>query len=99
VFPSAEIREFCVPTIVVEIMPKAELLDPAGKAVAGALGRLGKSEFSAVRIGKRFELTVDGEVTDALLTEAKALADDMLSNSVIEDVVRVYAADGAGATG
>jgi phosphoribosylformylglycinamidine synthase PurS subunit len=81
-----------VPTIVVEIMPKAELLDPAGKAVAGALGRLGKNEFSAVRIGKRFELTVDGEITDALLTEAKALADDMLSNSVIEDVVRVYAA-------
>ena len=81
-----------MPTIVVEIMPKAELLDPAGKAVAGALGRLGKNEFSAVRIGKRFELTVEGEVTDALLTEAKALADDMLSNSVIEDVVRVYAA-------
>jgi phosphoribosylformylglycinamidine synthase len=84
-----------VPTIVVEIMPKAELLDPAGKAVAGALARLGKTEFSSVRIGKRFELTVDGEVTDALLTEAQALADDMLSNSVIEDVVRVYVAEAA----
>ena len=78
-----------MPTIVVEVMPKAELLDPAGKAVAGALTRLGKSEFSAVRIGKRFELTVDGEVTDAVLAEARALADDMLSNSVIEDVVSV----------
>ncbi len=76
-----------VPTIVVEVMPKAELLDPAGKAVAGALNRLGKSEFTAVRIGKRFELTVDGEVTDAVLAEARALADDMLSNTVIEDVV------------
>jgi phosphoribosylformylglycinamidine synthase PurS subunit len=79
-----------VPTIVVEVMPKAELLDPAGKAVAGALTRLGKSEFSAVRIGKRFELTVDGEVTEAILAEAQQLADGMLSNSVIEDVVRVY---------
>lgn len=78
-----------MPTIVVEVMPKAELLDPAGKAVAGALTRLGKSEFSAVRIGKRFELTVEGEVTDAVLAEARALADDMLSNSVIEDVVSV----------
>jgi phosphoribosylformylglycinamidine synthase PurS subunit len=78
-----------VPTIVVEVMPKAELLDPAGKAVAGALTRLGKSEFTAVRIGKRFELTVDGEVTDAVLAEARALADDMLSNAVIEDVVSV----------
>jgi phosphoribosylformylglycinamidine synthase len=84
-----------MPTIVVEIMPKAELLDPAGKAVAGALHRLGKSEFSAVRIGKRFELTVDGEVTEAILAEAQALADDMLSNSVIEDVVRVYVQDTA----
>ncbi len=78
-----------MPTIVVEVMPKAELLDPAGKAVAGALTRLGKSEFSAVRIGKRFELTVDGEVTDAVLAEARTLADDMLSNAVIEDVVSV----------
>ena len=86
-----------MPTIVVEVMPKAELLDPAGKAVAGALGRLGKSEFSAVRIGKRFELTVEGEVTEAILAEAQRLADDMLSNSVIEDVVRVYVLEGAAA--
>jgi phosphoribosylformylglycinamidine synthase PurS subunit len=84
-----------VPTIVVEVMPKAELLDPAGKAVAGALARLGTSSFSSVRIGKRFELTVDGEVSEAVLAEAQRLADDMLSNSVIEDVVRVYALEGA----
>lgn len=86
-----------MPTIVVEVMPKAELLDPAGKAVAGALSRLGKTEFSAVRIGKRFELTVDGAVTEAILAEAQRLADDMLSNSVIEDVVRVYVLEQASA--
>ena len=78
-----------MPTIVVEVMPKAELLDPQGKAVAGALGRLGKNRFSAVRIGKRFELTVDGPVDDALLAEVNELAIDMFSNSVIEDVVSV----------
>lgn len=78
-----------MPTIVVEVMPKAELLDPQGKAVAGALGRLGKNQFSAVRIGKRFELTVDGPVDDALLAEVNDLAIDMFSNSVIEDVVSV----------
>ena len=50
-------------------VPKAELLDPAGKAVAGALSRLGKTEFSAVRIGKRFELTVDGAVTASVIVE------------------------------
>jgi phosphoribosylformylglycinamidine synthase len=81
-----------VPTIVVEVMPKAELLDPQGKAVAGALARLGKTGFTGVRIGKRFEITVDGPVTDAVLAEVRELADDMFSNSVIEDVVSVHVA-------
>lgn len=83
-----------MPTIVVEVMPKAELLDPQGKAVAGALARLGKSEFTAVRIGKRFELTVDGPVDAALLAEVDALALDLFSNSVIEDVVSVTVLEG-----
>ena len=78
-----------MPTIVVDVMPKAELLDPQGKAVSGAFARLGVSGFSGVRIGKRFELTVDGEVTDEVLTEAKRVAEEILSNSVIEDVVGV----------
>jgi phosphoribosylformylglycinamidine synthase subunit PurS len=81
-----------VPTIVVEVMPKAELLDPQGKAVTGALTRLGKTQFSAVRIGKRFELTV--ETADAAtLAEVRELADDMFSNSVIEDVVSISVLD------
>jgi phosphoribosylformylglycinamidine synthase subunit PurS len=78
-----------VPTIVVEVMPKAELLDPQGKAVAGALARLGKTEFSGVRIGKRFELTVDGPITDAVRSDVEKIADEILSNSVIEDVVAI----------
>ncbi len=87
-----------MPTIVVEVMPKAELLDPQGKAVAGALARLGKDRFTGVRIGKRFELTVEGEVDDALLADVQSLAADMLSNSVIEDVISVHVAglDGFG---
>jgi phosphoribosylformylglycinamidine synthase subunit PurS len=78
-----------VPTIVVDVMPKAELLDPQGKAVAGALSRLGEHRFSDVRIGKRFELTVEGEVDEATLARARELADEMLSNAVIEDVVNI----------
>lgn len=89
-----------MPTIVVEVMPKAELLDPQGKAVAGALGRLGKDKFTGVRIGKRFEITVDGTADDALLAEVAELADSMFSNSVIEDVISVHYAgvDGFGAS-
>ncbi|UJP14276.2 phosphoribosylformylglycinamidine synthase subunit PurS [Microbacterium elymi] len=78
-----------MPTIVVDVMPKAELLDPQGKAVAGALARIGETPFRAVRIGKRFELTVDGEVDDATLAQARQVAADILSNAVIEDVVGI----------
>ena len=78
-----------MPTIVVEVMPKAEILDPQGKAVAGALSRLGKDAYTSVRIGKRFELTVDGPVDDALLAEVRELAEEMLANKVIEDVVSI----------
>lgn len=70
-------------------MPKAELLDPQGKATSGALDRLGHGRFHDVRIGKRFELNVDGEVTAEVLAEVRAVANEILSNAVIEDVVAI----------
>jgi phosphoribosylformylglycinamidine synthase len=70
-------------------MPKPEILDPQGKAIVGALPRLGFTGFSSVRQGKRFELTVAGEVTDAILAQAREAAETLLSNPVIEDVVNV----------
>ena len=78
-----------MPTIVVDVMPKAELLDPQGKAVSGALSRMGVEDFSDVRIGKRFELTVEGEVDDDVLATARRIAHEVLSNAVIEDVVGI----------
>lgn len=75
--------------IVVEVMPKPEILDPQGKAVLGALPRLGFTEFTAVRQGRRFELTVEGEVTEEHLAAAREAATTLLSNPVIEDVVAV----------
>ena len=47
--------------IVVDVMPKPEILDPQGKAIANELPRIGLDGFAGVRQGKRFELTVDGE--------------------------------------
>ncbi|RXZ88348.1 phosphoribosylformylglycinamidine synthase, purS protein [Agromyces atrinae] len=79
-------------------MPKAELLDPQGKAVAGALARTGHTAISGVRIGKRFELTVDGPIDDAVRAEVEKLADEVLSNSVIEDVVGIHYETAAGET-
>ncbi len=78
-----------MPRIVVDVMPKPEILDPQGKAIAGALPRLGLTGFAGVRQGKRFELTVDGDVTPEILEQARTAAATLLSNPVIEDVTRV----------
>ena len=65
-------------------MPKPEILDPQGKAVLGALPRLGFSGVTDVRQGKRFELEVDGEATDEVLASVAQMAETLLSNPVIE---------------
>ncbi len=78
-----------MPRIVVDVMPKPEILDPQGKAIAGALPRLGFTGFAEVRQGKRFELTVEGAVTEEVLEHARSAAATLLSNPVIEDVTRV----------
>ena len=74
--------------VVVDVMLKPEILDPQGKAVARALPGLGvegASSVTDVRIGKRIELTVDGEVDAATLAAVEELAHTLLANPVIED--------------
>jgi phosphoribosylformylglycinamidine synthase len=78
-----------MPRVVVEVMPKPEILDPQGKAVHGALPRLGFDGILDVRQGKRFELEV-AEADEATLAEVREIAETLLSNPVIEDfAVRV----------
>ena len=71
--------------VVVDVMPKPEILDPQGKAVAGALPRLGFTGITEVRQGKRFELEVEGEMTPERWSEVHDIAEKLLSNPVIED--------------
>lgn len=77
-----------MPRVVVNVMPKPEILDPQGKAVTGALKRLGFQGLS-VRQGKRFEVEVDGEVTPEVLAQIERAAETLFANTVIEsyDVV------------
>lgn len=77
-----------MPRVVVNVMPKPEILDPQGKAVTGALKRLGFDGLT-VRQGKRFEIEVDGEVTPEVLARIGEAAEKLLANTVIEsfDVV------------
>ena len=71
--------------VVVDVNLKPEILDPQGRAVLGALGRLGLSGVSDVRQGKQFVLNIDGEVDDAKLVQINEIAATLLSNPVIED--------------
>lgn len=78
--------------VVVDVMPKPEILDPQGKAVHEALPRLGFDGVTDVRQGKRFELEIEGEMTDERLAQVREIAATLLSNPVIEDFdVRVVA--------
>ncbi|HEU5474069.1 MAG TPA: phosphoribosylformylglycinamidine synthase subunit PurS [Actinophytocola sp.] len=70
--------------VFVDVMPKPEILDPQGQAVARALPRLGFEGVSAVRQGKHFVLEVDDSVDDDTLTK---IAEGFLANPVIEDFV------------
>jgi phosphoribosylformylglycinamidine synthase subunit PurS len=69
---------------VVDVMPKPEILDPQGKAVLGALPRLGFGGVTDVRQGKRFEVEVDGEITEDRLAEVRDAAEKLFANTVIE---------------
>ena len=71
--------------VVVDVMLKPEILDPQGRAVQGALGRLGLSGVVDVRQGKQFVIDVEGEVTGERLAIMHTLAAELLSNPVIED--------------
>ncbi|MEH1012529.1 phosphoribosylformylglycinamidine synthase subunit PurS [Micromonospora sp. CPCC 206060] len=80
-----------MPRVVVDVMLKPEILDPQGQAVANALPRLGVSDVSSVRIGRRIEIDFTGEPD---LERAREIADKLLANPVIEDfTVRLVEAD------
>jgi phosphoribosylformylglycinamidine synthase len=70
--------------VAVDVVIKPEILDPQGKAVHGALPRLGFNAVTDVRQGKRFELEVE-TADEATLAEVHQLAETLLSNPVIED--------------
>ena len=67
----------------VRVYPKESVLDPQGKAIAGALQRLGHS-VRDVRAGKIFFVDVDSSDRAAAESEGKKMAEELLANTVIE---------------
>ena len=68
----------------VRVYPKQGILDPQGKAIASALGRLGHGAVQDVRAGKVFFIEVAGSDPRAAEADAKRMAEELLANTVIE---------------
>ncbi len=68
----------------VNVLPKAGILDPQGRAVEGSLGHLGVSGVSGVRVGRRVELTVTADDEAAARAVVERLAGELFSNPLIE---------------
>ncbi|MFZ1362206.1 MAG: phosphoribosylformylglycinamidine synthase subunit PurS [Candidatus Nanopelagicales bacterium] len=71
--------------VVVDVSLKPEILDPQGRAVQGALGRLGLEGVADVRQGKQFVIELEGELDQEQRAKLEELAGSLLSNPVIED--------------
>lgn len=68
----------------VRVYPREGVLDPQGKAIAAALGRLGHGSVREVRAGKIFFLDVAGTDAKAVEADARKMAEELLANTVIE---------------
>lgn len=70
--------------VIVDVMLKPEILDSQGRAVAGALPRLGFEGVTGVRQGKRFEIEIEGAADEDALEQVRRMAETLLANPVIE---------------
>jgi phosphoribosylformylglycinamidine synthase len=68
----------------VNVLPKDGILDPQGRAVEGSLDHLGVTGVSAVRVGRRVELTVEAEDETGARMTVERLASELFSNPLIE---------------
>jgi phosphoribosylformylglycinamidine synthase len=71
-----------VARVIVDVMPKPEILDPQGQAIVRALPGLGFDGVTSVRQGKRFEIVVESGDAVAIAEQA---AEALLANPAIED--------------
>ncbi|MCL2473396.1 MAG: phosphoribosylformylglycinamidine synthase subunit PurS [Alphaproteobacteria bacterium] len=69
----------------VDVMLKAGVLDPQGKAVEHALAGLGFKGVSNVRIGKTIQFEAAGNDEAKIKSEVTQMAEKLLANTVIED--------------
>lgn len=80
---------------VVTVYPRREILDPQGKAIRDALGRIGFDGVEDVRAGKSFEIDLAESDRDAASRRLDEMCRKLLANPVVEDYDIVFAEDAA----
>ena len=76
----------------IRVRPKAEIRDPQGEAIAGALRSLG-TDIAAVRVGKEIVVRFSATDESAARTAATSMGDRLLANPVIEEFVVIEVAE------
>jgi phosphoribosylformylglycinamidine synthase subunit PurS len=71
--------------VAIHIVPRRGLLDPQGKAVAGALHSLGFSGVRDVHVGRHVVIETEAESADAADRRAREMCERLLANPVTED--------------
>lgn len=69
----------------VTVYPRREVLDPQGKAVHQALGRLGFEGVVEVRVGKSFEVELEADSPERAREQLEAMCRQLLVNEIMED--------------
>lgn len=82
--PVAETPEVEQWTFIVDVMLREDIPDAQGAAIAETLKQLGHEGFT-VRQGKRFEVVLDGELTQERVDEVRTAAEELLVNTQVED--------------
>lgn len=80
-------------TVVISTVSKEQIEDMPGQVAASELAAKGFEQFSEVRVGKRYVLTVDGPVTEEHLAQAREAAEKVLLDLESEEIVSVKSKD------
>ena len=74
--------QYCVR---VQVLPKADILDPQGQAVEKALTSMGYKGIKDLKIGKEIVFKVKAESKEKVKSEVNQMCERLLANPVIED--------------
>lgn len=65
---------------------KQGILDPQGKAIRKVIERRGEKRIKDIRVGKYFEIEVEGSNRKETQKTVESISKDILSNPIIETV-------------